>query len=177
MRRQRANGNCCVAVICQQPNKCWNLLTKQRPRNDLNVILRNPSAERKAQAPNTSKQGPSASTGAIRKRQPCEACSEDHPLYYCPQFLALGLNGRNKFVKDRKLCANCLRRGHNSDQCADVTCRLEECRNNKRHNSTLCPNKELKKPTIASAVVIPDEDFGRTTPSKRGKPNKKNQAD
>lgn len=81
------------------------------------------------------------------KHFPCEACSGDHMVYDCDDYLSLSYNARWAFVRARGLCPNCLKRGHTVDHCFSRTCSNEECKKkDPRHNSTLCPNKVGKKP-------------------------------
>lgn len=76
------------------------------------------------------------------KHYPCEACNADHKVFDCDDYLSLSLNARWEFVRVRRLCANCLKRGHNVDNCFSITCNHEECKKkDPRHNSTLCPFK------------------------------------
>lgn len=76
------------------------------------------------------------------KHFPCEACSGDHMVYDCDEYLSLNLNARWAFVRARSLCANCLKRGHSVDKCFQPPCSYEECKKKDPwHNSTLCPGK------------------------------------
>lgn len=72
---------------------------------------------------------------------PCQACSQDHPLYMCPEFLSLNYNGRWDFVRRRGICANCLRIGHSVQNCLYVKCSDPRCASDRKHNSTLCAHK------------------------------------
>lgn len=63
----------------------------------------------------------------------CPYCKQNHAIYTCEQFLDLSIEQRRQFTKNAKLCPNCLRGGHNSQNC-----RLGPCRKCKRwHNSLL----------------------------------------
>lgn len=93
-------------------------------------------------------------TGTIPKKFPCEACppgsGEYHQIFYCPNFLALNRNARLDFVTRRKLCPNCLKKGHNIGSCTSSRCSLMQCRINPYHNSLLCP---FKQTTNVSSVA------------------------
>lgn len=72
----------------------------------------------------------------IRKgdhKKPCLACSGKHSLYTCKKFLDFSLESKLAFVKNNKLCVNCLRAGHSVINCKFGTCRL--C--NDKHNSLI----------------------------------------
>lgn len=97
--------------------------------------------------------GLSPSGGAIKKKMPpCECCDDDHPIYFCPQFLPLTMNAKKDFLQRRKICENCLKKGHRKDVCTEVKCRLEACANDPAHNSLLCPNKRQRPVSHAVAV-------------------------
>ncbi len=64
----------------------------------------------------------------------CSKCSADHGLYACEEFKALIFDEKSAFIKEKGLCFNCLRSGHNSKDCKSKTgCRI--CK--KRHNTLL----------------------------------------
>lgn len=68
-----------------------------------------------------------------RAKNTCLACKQNHPLYSCQRFLDFNLETKRSFVKNNKLCVNCLRSGHSLDNCRFGPCRL--C--NKKHNSLI----------------------------------------
>lgn len=39
----------------------------------------------------------------------CQKCKRDHQIYSCKQFLKLSPENRLKFVKENKLCSNCMK--------------------------------------------------------------------
>jgi hypothetical protein len=65
------------------------------------------------------------------KRKPCLLCNSDHPIYSCQKFIDCQLESKLKFIRDFKLCINCLRTGHSVETCRFGPCRF--C--NKKHNS------------------------------------------
>lgn len=104
------------------------------------------------------------STSAQVKRMPCYSCkSMEHALWDCPDFLALSLKSRQDFVKERKVCPNCLKGGHGIDDCFQGPC--IRCPNRPMHNSVLCPVKEVRK----TAVLLTQEtiDSARSASHKR----------
>ena len=53
----------------------------------------------------------------------CVLCkNEKHPLYVCTRFKALSHDKMLSTIKDKKLCMNCLKSGHSSNN-ANHTCR------------------------------------------------------
>lgn len=100
----------------------------------------------------------SPSGGAIKKRTLCEVCNGNHPIHFCPEYLSLNLNGRSEFVRLRKLCQNCLRKDHRTNQCTDKTCSYDQCKENPYHNSTLCPYK-LEKAARKAAFSVGQYDL------------------
>lgn len=93
-----------------------------------------------AKKENARKRASSSSPVVQRKKMPCEACQADHPIWECPEFIALRLSAREDFVQKRSLCPNCLKRGHGKDDCYLGPC--IRCPNRPRHNSLLCPLKQ-----------------------------------
>ncbi|XP_065354766.1 uncharacterized protein LOC135949205 [Calliphora vicina] len=65
--------------------------------------------------------------------QSCPLCGDNHLLYNCPQFKALNVNERIKVIRTNKLCFNCLKGDHFSNDCKSGSCRT--C--NLRHNTLL----------------------------------------
>ncbi len=47
----------------------------------------------------------------------CSKFSPDHGLYACEGFKTLSFDEKSVFVKEKGLCFNCLRSGHNSQYC------------------------------------------------------------
>lgn len=115
--------------------------------NDLNAKDRQSRVDKSGTS--ASNRTPTPSSGARAKSYPCDACGDDHPIYYCPEFLALSLNARKEFVRKRNLCPNCLKKGHKVDNCFSVKCQKPDCASNPAHNSTLCPGKTNQKQVLA----------------------------
>lgn len=69
----------------------------------------------------------------------CPKCNQSHNLYVCPQFLALSVNERMSLLPNYKICYNCFRQGHLSNQCKKPGCKT--C---KRKHHTLIHNSDYK---------------------------------
>ena len=107
----------------------------------------------------------------------CGLCDQDHFIHTCEQFLEASPTERNKIIRERRLCTNCLRKGHTPAKCRAGTCRV--CQ--RRHHTllhtdsitdqappqvnTTCLKTELEpRVLLATAVInILDRD-GRLTP-------------
>lgn len=66
----------------------------------------------------------------------CAFCEGSHFTRMCNKYTVKDCAGREKMVKDKKLCINCLAPGHFAKNCVQGGCKRCE---NKKHNSTLCP--------------------------------------
>lgn len=95
---------------------------------------------------------PVRSSGA--SAYPCSACgqSDGHLVFDCPEFKPVSLSERMRIVLHNRMCMNCLKRGHQKDNCHDQhRCPLPECRGDNRHNSMLCPIKnDERRVTVAT---------------------------
>lgn len=108
----------------------------------LQVIVSNERAQRphggaiQRQPPNQ----PGAKGGQV---YPCGICgSMSHLPPTCPEFRPLTYDDRVRIATIRRVCFNCLKRGHGKAQCFDLhRCREEACRRDNAHNSMLCPVK------------------------------------
>lgn len=71
---------------------------------------------------------------SVSKKRGCKFCKkENHAIYSCIDFLKLDIPTRIKKISELKLCENCLRSGHTTDDCTLRTC--INC--NAKHNSLL----------------------------------------
>ena len=74
---------------------------------------------------------------------PCLLCPETHhPLYKCPRFNQMNVAERLEWVKTQRLCFNCLKHGHSSQQCEKDSCRICHA----QHHSML----HLDAPAVSS---------------------------
>ena len=68
------------------------------------------------------------------KNSSCPLCKEQHGLFRCPVFLGYDPSRRQKYVKEKKGCTNCLALNHAASDCpSSYTCK--EC--NGKHNTLL----------------------------------------
>ncbi|XP_063915837.1 uncharacterized protein LOC135131904 isoform X2 [Zophobas morio] len=63
----------------------------------------------------------------------CFLCKGAHTLYRCNEFLSMSVADRTSTIKKLKLCLNCFKRNHSTEQCKSGTCR--QCQ--EKHNSLL----------------------------------------
>ena len=83
----------------------------------------------------------------------CSICKKDpHQIYECKAFQNSTPKQKWRYVKDLRLCANCLRTGHQSNACRSQHC--TKC--TKKHNTLLHPeaNKPIKQATSATSAPI-----------------------
>lgn len=75
-------------------------------------------------------------------KRSCLICKQyNHPLYACQKFLSFSLEAKLKFVKDNRLCENCLRAGHTVNDCRFGPCRKCEA----KHNSLLHKDSAISR--------------------------------
>lgn len=112
-------------------------------QDSLQVVINKELATHKTTKP--LKSGPpSASTGLKGSKE--DWCpvhqAYGHRIYDCTKFLTQSRTARLKSVADLRLCPNCLKGGHNTDNCWDPhRCQLLACQPDNGHNSLLCPFK------------------------------------
>lgn len=80
------------------------------------------------------------STFHVTSKYPCVICKNPHSIFNCEAFLKLPINGRISEAKKLKLCINCLRTNHLTENCKAKLCRI--C--NKPHNTLLHIDTEPK---------------------------------
>ncbi|XP_028176820.1 uncharacterized protein LOC114364741 [Ostrinia furnacalis] len=68
-----------------------------------------------------------------KRSRNCSMCNDTHPLYACNSFLNLSVKDKISFLKEKKLCFNCLRAGHILSECWFGPCKI--C--NQKHNSLI----------------------------------------
>jgi len=79
----------------------------------------------------------------------CYCCSDDHKLTKCETFLSKTLEAKNDFVKEHKLCWNCLSKGHMIKECkSQYRCRTNNC--NQRHHTLLHFDKNEKSIQVSN---------------------------
>lgn len=83
--------------------------------------------------------GPSESTSSrLNARFKCFLCSGGHKLEKCERFSAKSSEEKLKFVRDRKLCENCLSYTHFASGCKSPrACSVDQCSISRKHLSSL----------------------------------------
>ncbi|XP_055632492.1 uncharacterized protein LOC129772973 [Toxorhynchites rutilus septentrionalis] len=95
------------------------------------------TSKRPTQRPVVSNNAFQQSTNSGRN---CAVCLDHHPVYLCPAFSKLDLEGKEKHVRRLQLCRNCLRKGHPVRDCpSSSSCR--RCRG--RHHTQLCSGESV----------------------------------
>ena len=79
----------------------------------------------------------------------CINCSEGHKLHQCDKFKSMSYEDKQKFIKTKKLCFNCLRPGHNSKACKFKS-RCQKCQ--KLHHTPLqTPGEQTEQIPVANS--------------------------
>lgn len=95
------------------------------------------------------KQSNSSNKSNLKRSRNCSMCNANHPLYACNSFLNLSIKDKYDFLKQNKLCFNCLRAGHSLSECWFGPCKL--C--NQKHNSLLHTDHNNDASATSSAIV------------------------
>ncbi len=89
----------------------------------------------------------------------CASCGEAHWLGRCPAFIALGIEERNRLVREKRLCLNCFSPSHTVRHCTNKhTCR--HCA--LRHHTLL--HRESANSTSTSSAPSTTQPTSSTTP-------------
>lgn len=133
-----------------------NMVTKGLVYSNLQVSVPNERASR-SRLQSVVHRASTASRSGDSQAYPCGACGKfDHLVYKCPEFKPLSVKERMKVVLLNGMCMNCLKRGHQKDNCFDQNrCLVPECKRDDRHNSMLCPFKS--QPHHAMTVNCDDQ--------------------
>lgn len=75
-----------------------------------------------------------------KKSHPCDICAKDgHKIWSCPEFATIKPRKRQEVAKQKRLCFNCLQKGHGVSNCRSTyTCRT--CQG--KHHSMLHEEKD-----------------------------------
>ena len=73
------------------------------------------------------------SNAGVSGKEQCAVCKADHRIFYCENFLSKSVQDRNSFIRENKMCINCLSSGHLYKDCKFSSCKI--C--NKKHNTLL----------------------------------------
>ena len=75
----------------------------------------------------------------------CPKCNSNHWLSRCDKFKGQSLEDRQKLVREKKLCNNCLLTGHFVRACPKKSfCKVEKCTN--KHSTFLHPKQNQPSP-------------------------------
>ena len=113
----------------------------------------------------------------------CEFCSSNHSIWSCSKFKLINLDDKWKFVREQRLCFNCLRKGHvgrdcmSQNRCKAAGCgrkhnfllhgdRHEENKSSKQSSSSSSEQRPAKSP---SAEGVGDQQCFASLPSKNNK--------
>ena len=82
----------------------------------------------------------------------CAACTENHHTSKCRMYLDKSVEARYEFVKEKRLCFNCLYSNHRIGECTSTTsCRVKGC--GKRHHTSLHRERQnTTTPAVAHRV-------------------------
>jgi len=73
-----------------------------------------------------------------RQWRPCWVCRESHSIFSCADFKKKSVDDRRKFAAEKKLCFNCLNRGHTAEECRiERVCDIDNC--GRKHSRFLHP--------------------------------------
>lgn len=87
---------------------------------------------------NRPREKPKSSNVAAERSNSCHKCTEDHWIYFCPEFNDMSICERQKYVFENQLCSNCLNNNHTKEDCkSKYNCRL--CK--QKHNTLLHVNQ------------------------------------
>lgn len=78
----------------------------------------------------------------VENTKKCNLCQGDHYLYQCKQFENMAIAERNKYIKRKKLCQNCI--SHNAGKKCHKKLSCSQCGG--KHNTLLHYNKKAPTP-------------------------------
>jgi hypothetical protein len=84
----------------------------------------------------------------------CVLCSDNHPLYKCPQFNTMTMEDRKTFIFQQKRCLNCLALNHSVPQCLSKS----SCRMCQKKHHTLLHQEQNSNQSSAQISVKKDSD-------------------
>ncbi|XP_044745126.1 uncharacterized protein LOC123306990 [Coccinella septempunctata] len=123
--------------FCQQNSS--KIMPKPSTSRHVNPVITKPRNMFSTNSASTSqRQIPDQSSRIPNTRKfHCPKCSDSHPLFACPQYIAMSRESKLNFLKSSKRCFNCLGL-HNIKDCSSKnSCKF--CSSN-RHHTSLHPN-------------------------------------
>lgn len=116
-------------LVYEEPGKCPPPNRRNLQRKD--PPLNSPTLHIKGDLPPKEKEPSSKEPKS--SAWPC--CSQAHPLCKCDEFKGKSVPERYEVVKSFKMCFNCLKQGHQVNECSNKThCQVANC---KRHHHSL----------------------------------------
>ncbi|XP_043286901.1 uncharacterized protein [Venturia canescens] len=83
--------------------------------------------------PSASKKPANSVSVTTTQQQNCPVCNNAHGIFKCPDFLQMSVSDRIQESKKKKICLNCLGKGHFTANCQSSGCK--KCQ--KKHNTLL----------------------------------------
>ena len=115
-------------LVCEESAKC-------PPSNRRNLQKREPYLHSPTLHIEGDSQSEEESSSKERKSSACPCCKQAHPPYRCDEFKRMSVPERYEVVKSLKMCFNCLKQGHQVNECSNKThCQVANC---KRHHHSL----------------------------------------
>ncbi|XP_071632804.1 uncharacterized protein [Temnothorax longispinosus] len=105
----------------------------------------------KSKAQNQSSRRAASTTSLVAQNAACPKCGEHHLLAKCPEFLKLSTKDRHNFAREKGLCLNCLRAGHNLKSCPSSWA----CRSCQAKHHSLLHFERANVPPAATAPAVP----------------------
>ena len=119
-----------------------NEFVTAKARATTHPVFGNISAESKVKMQNQRQKRHGFSTYANSQGTKCSLCGSNHWLSRCDKFRRQSLEERQKFVREKKLCNNCLSTGHFVRSCPkDSFCKVQGC--SSKHSTFLHPKNNL----------------------------------
>ncbi|KAJ0169355.1 hypothetical protein K1T71_015239 [Dendrolimus kikuchii] len=84
----------------------------------------------------------------------CPICSQAHFIFSCETFRKLDIESRIKRIKELNVCRNCLRPGHNHNQCRLTHCKYCNNKHNTLLHMSLESPKEFEEMTLALSTQL-----------------------
>ncbi|KAJ0182261.1 hypothetical protein K1T71_001630 [Dendrolimus kikuchii] len=84
----------------------------------------------------------------------CPICSQAHFIFSCETFRKLDIESRIKRIKELNVCRNCLRPGHNHNQCRLTHCKYCNNKHNTLLHMSLESPKESEEMTLALSTQL-----------------------
>ncbi|XP_062541859.1 uncharacterized protein LOC134209854 [Armigeres subalbatus] len=99
--------------------------------------------------------------------QHCSFCTESHYTFKCPAFNDLLVSQRIAIVKEKRICYNCLRRGHRVKDCASKNSCIK-C--HRRHHSLLHMEESIQPTKISNEAKEATQQPGPVVPAQAAVP-------